>query len=129
MRDKTAAHTEHQLIKLPANKFTVREREMLTGTVGVPNEFFSGGSPVSKVLLAGAVCTAPAQIIVRIAKYCSCQAAPALDSCKLVCYGDPATLYDKGGLCAAVLLGAAFSFWMFRQNQRNDDDELPSTTP
>lgn len=72
---------EHQLIKLPANKFTVREREMLTGTVGVPNEFFSGGSPVSKVLLA------------------------------------------------AVLLGAAFSFWMFRQNQRNDDDELPSTTP
>ena len=45
--------TEHQLIKLPANKFTVREREMLTGTLGVPQEFFSGGSPWSKVLLGG----------------------------------------------------------------------------
>ena len=47
---------EHQLIKLPANKFTVREREMLTGTLGVPQEFFAGGSPWSKVLLGGALC-------------------------------------------------------------------------
>lgn len=30
----------NQILKLPAGKYTVREREMLMGTAGVPNEFF-----------------------------------------------------------------------------------------
>jgi hypothetical protein len=33
-------HTEGQLLKLPANKFTVREREMLIGSGILPREFF-----------------------------------------------------------------------------------------
>ncbi|KAK9795496.1 hypothetical protein WJX73_008256 [Symbiochloris irregularis] len=70
---------EHQLIKLPANKFTVREREMLTGTLGVPQEFFSTAGPWSKVLIG------------------------------------------------AVMLGAAFSFYMFRQRNDDDNDNIVSS--
>ena len=44
---------ENQLIKLPANRYTVREREMLSGTAGVPAEFFAGSSGLSRILLAG----------------------------------------------------------------------------
>ena len=44
---------ENQLIKLPANRYTVREREMLSGTAGVPSEFFSGSNGLSRILLAG----------------------------------------------------------------------------
>jgi len=44
---------EYQVIKLPANKFTEREREMLTGVAHVPSEFFSAvkGFPFGKVFL------------------------------------------------------------------------------
>ena len=46
-----------QVIKLPANKFSVREREMLTGTLGIPAEFFSApaGPTTVGVVLGGAV--------------------------------------------------------------------------
>jgi len=33
-------HAENQLLKLPSNKFTVREREMLMGSGILPREFF-----------------------------------------------------------------------------------------
>lgn len=42
-----------QVIKLPANKFSVREREMLTGTLGIPVEFFSAGGPGLTVGVVG----------------------------------------------------------------------------
>ncbi len=32
---------ENQLLRLPANRFTVREREMLIGSGILPREFFS----------------------------------------------------------------------------------------
>jgi hypothetical protein len=35
-----ARHAEGQLLKLPSNKFTVREREMLIGSGILPPEFF-----------------------------------------------------------------------------------------
>lgn len=36
----SSALADNQIIKLPTNKFTVREREMLTGSGIVPREFF-----------------------------------------------------------------------------------------
>ncbi|KAK9845429.1 hypothetical protein WJX81_006262 [Elliptochloris bilobata] len=42
---------ENQLIKLPAGKYTVREREMLTGTAGAPSEYFMPGNPFSNSLI------------------------------------------------------------------------------
>jgi len=45
---------EGQLIKLPAGKYTVREREMLTGTAGAPSEYFMPGNPFSNSLIGGA---------------------------------------------------------------------------
>lgn len=42
----------NQILKLPAGKYTVREREMLVGSAGVPNEFFqSKGFVVSASVL------------------------------------------------------------------------------
>ncbi|CAD7699000.1 unnamed protein product [Ostreobium quekettii] len=42
----------NQVLKLPANKYTVREREMLMGVAGVPTEFFqSKGFTVSACVL------------------------------------------------------------------------------
>lgn len=49
-----APRTEGQLIKLPAGKYTVREREMLTGTAGAPSEYFMPGNPFSNSLIGGA---------------------------------------------------------------------------
>jgi len=43
----------NQVLKLPASKYTVREREMLMGAAGVPTEFFqSKGFTVSASVLA-----------------------------------------------------------------------------
>ncbi|KAK9840508.1 hypothetical protein WJX74_011027 [Apatococcus lobatus] len=38
---------ENQVIKLPANKYTVREREMMSA-IGVPSEFFKTGNNLPK---------------------------------------------------------------------------------
>lgn len=46
-----------QVIKLPANKFSVREREMLSGTLGLPVEFFNSPT-AAPVLLGGLVMAA-----------------------------------------------------------------------
>ena len=40
-----------QVIKLPAGKYTVREREMLTGSGLVPADFFTAGSSLSKAVI------------------------------------------------------------------------------
>lgn len=37
---RVSVYAENQLLKLPSNKFTVREREMLMGTGILPPEFF-----------------------------------------------------------------------------------------
>jgi LysM repeat protein len=37
---------EHQVIKLPPNKYTLREREMLMGVAGAPSTFFTSADPV-----------------------------------------------------------------------------------
>eukprot|EP00891_Asterochloris_glomerata_P003591 jgi/Astpho2/3591/Aster-06888 len=43
--------TARQVIKLPAGKYTVREREMLTGSGLVPADFFTAGSSLSKAVI------------------------------------------------------------------------------
>lgn len=43
---------EDQVLKLPAGKYTVREREMMTGS-GVPAEFFHATSALGKTVLIG----------------------------------------------------------------------------
>ena len=48
-----AGTAENQLIKLPAGKYTVREREMLSGTAGAPSEYFMPGNPFSNSLILG----------------------------------------------------------------------------
>eukprot|EP00884_Botryococcus_braunii_P020490 jgi/Botrbrau1/7124/Bobra.0143s0004.1 len=52
----------NQIIKLPANKYTVREREMLQGTANAPAEFFAPGNAFSNsiivVLVAGVAMSA-----------------------------------------------------------------------
>ncbi|EIE22642.1 hypothetical protein COCSUDRAFT_16385 [Coccomyxa subellipsoidea C-169] len=42
-----------QVIKLPANKYTVREREMLSGVAGAPESYFLPGNPFSNALFGG----------------------------------------------------------------------------
>ena len=48
-----------QVLKLPAGKYTVREREMMTGS-GVPAEFFHATSALGKTVLIGASTVYPA---------------------------------------------------------------------
>lgn len=43
---------ENQVIKLPANKYTVREREMMSA-IGVPSEFFKTGNNLPKFAFGG----------------------------------------------------------------------------
>lgn len=43
----------NQIIKLPANKYTVREREMLQGTANAPAEFFAPGNAFSNSIILG----------------------------------------------------------------------------
>lgn len=43
------------MLKLPAGKYTVREREMMTGS-GVPAEFFHVGSALGKTAAIGTSC-------------------------------------------------------------------------
>lgn len=45
---------EHQMLRLPSNKFTTREKEMLAG-VGVPMEFFNTGKAYGIGFIAGMV--------------------------------------------------------------------------
>jgi len=40
-------HAVHQVIKLPRNKFTEREKEMLVGCARVPAAFFSSKGGIS----------------------------------------------------------------------------------
>ena len=56
---------------------------MLSGTLGVPAEFFSGGSPVSKVVLLGASLFAPSSLVL----YHWCLVTPLLFrmSCRWCC--------------------------------------------
>lgn len=42
-----------QVLKLPAGKYTVREREMMTGSGVLPTEFFHVGSALGKTVLIG----------------------------------------------------------------------------
>lgn len=44
---------ELQVLKLPAGKYTVREREMMTGSGLVPAEFFHASSALSKTVVIG----------------------------------------------------------------------------
>jgi len=46
--------TDNEVIKLPAGKYTVREREMMTGT-GVPAEFFNTNTTLGKTVVGGLV--------------------------------------------------------------------------
>ncbi|GMH39936.1 hypothetical protein BSKO_07840 [Bryopsis sp. KO-2023] len=43
----------NQILKLPAGKYTVREKEMLMGTAGVPNEFFQSKGFVFSASILG----------------------------------------------------------------------------
>lgn len=47
-----------QVLKLPAGKYTVREREMMTGSGVLPTEFFHVGSALGKTVLIGMICAA-----------------------------------------------------------------------
>ena len=47
-----------QVLKLPAGKYTVREREMMTGSGVLPTEFFHVGSALGKTVLIGMLCAA-----------------------------------------------------------------------
>ena len=40
-----------QVIKLPAGKYTVREREMLSGVAGAPESYFMPGNAFSNSLI------------------------------------------------------------------------------
>jgi LysM repeat protein len=51
-----------QVIRLPANKFSVREREMLTGTLGIPVEFFSSPAGATTGVLGGVVLAVAAAV-------------------------------------------------------------------
>lgn len=51
-----------QVIKLPANKFSVREREMLTGTLGIPVEFFNSPRGATVGVLGGVVLAVAATV-------------------------------------------------------------------
>lgn len=51
-----------QVIKLPSNKFSVREREMLTGTLGIPVEFFNAPTGATVGLLGGVVLAVAAAV-------------------------------------------------------------------
>ncbi|KAK9903974.1 hypothetical protein WJX75_001634 [Coccomyxa subellipsoidea] len=42
--------TAAQVIKLPAGKYTVREREMLSGVAGAPESYFMPGNPFSNAI-------------------------------------------------------------------------------
>jgi len=44
-----------KVIKLPADKYTVREQEMMTGVLGVPTEFFKTASAPANALFLGGV--------------------------------------------------------------------------
>jgi len=70
--------TENKLIKLPANKYTVREREMLIGSGILPKEFFEaarnpfviglGGCEwhlIPAIMLHVVYCTAPFKPLLR----------------------------------------------------------------
>lgn len=46
------------MLKLPAGKYTVREREMMTGSGVLPTEFFHVGSALGKTVLIGMICAA-----------------------------------------------------------------------
>lgn len=46
------------MLKLPAGKYTVREREMMTGSGVLPTEFFHVGSALGKTVLIGRLCAA-----------------------------------------------------------------------
>lgn len=48
-----------QVLKLPAGKYTVREREMMTGSGVLPTEFFHVGSALGKTVLIGMHCAEP----------------------------------------------------------------------
>lgn len=41
------------MIKLPAGKYTVREREMLSGVAGAPESYFMPGNPFSNAIYGG----------------------------------------------------------------------------
>ena len=51
-----------QVIKLPSNKFSVREREMLTGTLGIPVEFFNSPTGATAGVLGGVVLAVAAAV-------------------------------------------------------------------
>ena len=42
-----------QVIKLPAGKYTVREREMLSGVAGAPESYFMPGNAFSNSIIVG----------------------------------------------------------------------------
>ena len=48
-----------QVIKLPAGKYTVREREMLSGVAGAPESYFMPGNVFSNCIYGGALRTMP----------------------------------------------------------------------
>lgn len=43
-----------QVVKLPAGKYTVREREMLSGVAGAPESYFMPGNAFSNSIIVGA---------------------------------------------------------------------------
>ncbi len=57
--------SEHQILKLPANKFTKREKEMLTGSGLVPPEFFASGKAYGFGFVAGTAMSWVVQWVVR----------------------------------------------------------------
>ena len=46
-------HAAAQVIKLPAGKYTVREREMLSGVAGAPESYFMPGNAFSNSIIVG----------------------------------------------------------------------------
>jgi len=56
----------NQVIKLPAGKFSVREREMLTGGAALPDAFFKGPLAGVPAGVAGAGALAAAAVVVSI---------------------------------------------------------------
>ncbi len=47
-------HAAAQVVKLPAGKYTVREREMLSGVAGAPESYFMPGNAFSNSIIVGA---------------------------------------------------------------------------
>ena len=74
------------MIKLPPNKFTVREREMLMGVAGAPQEYFAASNPLwaGAFLAVGAVAGAVGMYVYKLRKEVRRESGHLSSCCTLV---------------------------------------------